>query len=129
MKQVLFALISAMTFMTVYAQKENWKEMHDFHAVMSKTFHPAEDNNLKPARDNASELLVKAKTWQHSTVPSGYDAVMIKPILKELVADCMAIEDAVKQKKSDSELKNLVIKAHETFHEIMEKCKKETGRP
>ena len=128
MKQVILALISVMTFITVNAQKQNWNEMHDFHAVMSKTFHPAEENNLQPAKDNATELLAKAKTWQNSVVPSGYDAAAIKPVLKDLVADCMAIEEAVKQKKPDSELKKLVIKSHETFHEIMEKCKKETGR-
>ena len=129
MKQVILSLITVMTFMTVNAQKENWKEMHDFHAVMSKTFHPAEENNLQPAKDNASELLEKAKIWQNSVVPSGYDATVIKPVLKDLVADCMAIDDAVKQKKPDSELKKLVIKSHETFHEIMEKCKKESSLP
>jgi hypothetical protein len=125
MKKILLAAIAVMSLLNLYAQKGNWKEMHDFHTVMSKTFHPAEENNLQPARDNATELLDRAKTWQSSVVPSGYDATLIKPVLKNLVADCMAIDTAVKQKMPDNDLKKLVIKAHETFHEIMEKCKKE----
>jgi len=125
MKRIMLAALSIMTILSVRAQKENWKEMHDFHAVMSKTFHPAEENNLQPVRDNATELLAKAKAWQSAVVPAGYDAVLIKPILQHLVADCLAIETAVKQKKPDSELKTRATKAHETFHEIMEKCKKE----
>jgi hypothetical protein len=125
MKKILLSVIASITLLNLYAQKENWKEMHDFHTVMSKTFHPAEENNLQPTKDNATELLIKAKTWQSSVVPSGYDAALINPVLKVLVDDCTAIEKAVKQKKTDSELKKLVTKAHETFHEIMEKCKKE----
>lgn len=105
-------------------EKKEWKEMHAFHAVMSKTFHPAEEGNLKPTKDSATVLVAKAKAWQSSTVPQGYNAKVTAPILKQLVAKLTAIKEAVAAKKSDDELKKLMTEAHEIFHEIMEKCKK-----
>ncbi len=106
------------------AQKKEWKEMHDFHTVMSKTFHPAEEGNMGPLRANASLLLSKAKKWQAAAVPEGYDATITKPILQQLVEECKTIKEAEKNKKTNDELKTLITKAHETFHKIMEKCRK-----
>jgi len=106
-----------------YAQKAEWKAMQDFHAVMSPTFHPAEENNLNPTRENAQKLLLVAQNWQKSSVPVGFNAVLAKPILKKLVKDCSMVAQAVKAKKSDAELKKLITQAHDTFHEFAEKCR------
>lgn len=125
MKKILCIAMCFIATITASAQQSNWKEMHDFHSIMSVTFHPAEDNNLQPVKDSASILLVKAKTWEASTVPAGYNGTITKPILKRLVAECAAIEIAVKLKKPDNDLKTMITKAHDTFHEIMEKCRKE----
>jgi hypothetical protein len=40
-----------------------------------------------------------------------------------LVQDCKALTEAVQTKKSDKELKTLITKAHDTFHQFAEKCK------
>ncbi len=126
MKKILVSALVLVVTMTAFAQKKaDWKEMHAFHGVMSKTFHPAEEGNLQPTRDSATVLLAKAKAWQSSAVPTGFNAKVTKPILKELVAECVAITKAVKAKKNDEELKGLITKAHEIFHEIMEKCRDE----
>jgi hypothetical protein len=90
---------------------------------MSPTFHPAEENNLKPTRENAQKLLLVAQKWQKSKVPAGFNAVLAQPILKKLVKDCSMVAQAVKAKKSDAELKQLMTKAHDTFHEFAEKCR------
>jgi soluble cytochrome b562 len=105
------------------AQKDNWKEMHAFHGVMSSTFHPAEEGNLKPTRTNAKELAEKAKSWKNSKVPNGYNGKVVSPILDQLVKATADIEKAVKEKKTDAELKKMITKAHEIFHEIAEKCR------
>lgn len=108
-----------------YAQpKGNWKEMHDFHGVMSKTFHPAEENDLAPLKENSGELLTLAKAWQQSKVPQGYNQQVTAPILEKLVQQFVRIQAAVNAKKSDPELKKMITEAHDIFHELMEKCKK-----
>jgi hypothetical protein len=125
MKKIFFLAMTFIAIMTASAQQSNWKEMHDFHSIMSVTFHPAEDNDLQPVKDSASALLAKAQEWNSSKVPAGYNGSVTKPILKRLVAECAALESAVKLKKTDNDLKTMITKAHNTFHEIMEKCRKE----
>jgi hypothetical protein len=122
MKPVL-VLLSFFLTVSVMAQSKSWKEMHDFHGVMSATFHPAEENDLKPVKDNAASLTAKAKIWAASAVPQGYNATTAKPILKKLVAKCGELEAAVKAGKADADLKKLITEAHDIFHEIMEKCR------
>ena len=123
MKKLFLFLVVAILSIASYAQKTEWKQMESFHSVMSKTFHPAEEGNLKPTKENAAELVAKAKTWESSSIPKGYDAKAAKPILKKLVESCNAVEAGVKAKKTDKELLALITNAHETFHEFAEKCK------
>jgi len=120
-KFLLFAIISLFTTFS-FGQKAEWKQMKDFHKVISKTFHPAEEGNLKPAKDSAAVLVAAAKTWGQSIVPAGYNEKVVKPILKRLYKQCFEFEKAVAAGKSDAELKTLISQVHDTFHEIMEKC-------
>lgn len=122
MKQLFLFAVAAFLSVAGIAQQATWQQMEDFHSVMSKTFHPAEEGNLKPTKDNASTLTAKAKAWLSAPIPKGYDAAIAKPILKKLVTSCEAIEAGVKAKKSDKELTGLITKAHDNFHEIKEKC-------
>jgi hypothetical protein len=118
MMLMLFTFINKFAF----SQQATWKEMEDFHAVMSVTFHPAEDNNLQPVKEKAGDLLRKAMDWQQAAVPQGYHGEATKPILKKLVKQCKALKAAVEKKKPDAELKKMITEAHEVFHEIKEKC-------
>lgn len=128
MKKVQWALL--MLFITSFMQAafsqpvNTWKEMEGFHTVMSTTFHPAEENNLQPLKEKAAALLAEAKAWKKSTVPQGYNAALTKPVLKRLVKQCGIIKNAVDNRKSDTELKNLITEAHDIFHELKEKCQK-----
>ncbi|MFN8289836.1 MAG: hypothetical protein U0U70_06250 [Chitinophagaceae bacterium] len=123
MKKIIMLILFAAAGLTLHAQNASWKEMHSFHDVMSAVFHPSEDNNLRPLRDSASVLLMRAKEWKSSQVPEGYNSEMTKPVLSRLVTECKAIRTAVSHNKSDAELKLMIAKAHDTFHEIMEKCR------
>ncbi|MBK7558872.1 MAG: hypothetical protein IPI54_11630 [Chitinophagaceae bacterium] len=92
---------------------------------MSITFHPAEEDNLEPVKKNAAELLSRAKAWQKADAPAGYNGTATQPVLKQLVKQCKLINAAVKKNnKSDAELKIMITRAHDIFHEIKEKCRK-----
>ena len=45
-------------------EKMNWKEMSDFHTVMSETFHPSEEGKLGPIKSRSQEMVDKAIAWQ-----------------------------------------------------------------
>jgi len=125
MKKVnaLFIMIALfITTSSIYAQEAKWQQMEDFHAVMSVTFHPAEDDNLQPLKEKSGDLLKTATAWQKGPVPQGYNAAVTKPILKRLLKQCNIINKAVVSGKSDAELKKLITEGHDIFHEIKEKC-------
>lgn len=123
MKKLIILASFVLTTAAGKAQKAEWKEMHAFHAVMSATFHPSEENKLQPLRDSVAVLVDKAKAWKKSEVPQGYNKEAVKPVLDKLLAECKEIKAAVKENKPDSDLKTMIAKAHDTFHEIMEKCR------
>lgn len=100
-----------------------WKELQSFHTVMAKTFHPAEEGNLKPVRENADDLLAKAKEWKAAAVPAGFKKEETAKVLTALVAKCTEIQKAVKSKADDKTLTTLITEAHDVFHQIAEKCR------
>lgn len=122
--QLLFmVLIYSFLSLTCYSQqKTEWKEMEDFHAVMSTTFHPSEENNLQPLKEKADDLVNRAKVWEKSVAPMVFNGIMARPILKRLVKQCKVIKEAVGKNKTDAELKTMITEAHEIFHELTEKC-------
>lgn len=126
MKTILNSLLALMLVFnagkSIAHEKTEWKEMKEFHAVMSKTFHSSEDNNLQPLKEMADDLAAKAKAWRSSTPPADWDAKKVAPVLAKLEDKCKAIAEAVKAKKSDDELKKMIAEAHDVFHEIVEKC-------
>lgn len=126
MKSVLFAALmffGGFLMAQTPQKKANWKEMHDFHEVMSVSFHSAEEGNLAPLREKSALLLDRAEAWKKSDVPVGYDAKMTKAVLKRLVKQCKTVNKSVKKKAADELLKTQITAAHDIFHEIMEKCR------
>ena len=105
-------------------EKKSWKEMHDFHAVMSATFHPAEEGKLDPIRTRSQEMVEKAEAWQKSTAPEGYDKKAVTKSLQKLVEGSKELNKLVKEKAKDEALKEKLSTLHDVFHEIMEKCEK-----
>ena len=117
-----FFILAAFCIQFSYAGGADWKEMNTFHSVMSKTFHPAEEGKFQPVRDNAADLLAKAKTWKASIVPANLNKEQVTKSLDKLVAKCTELNKAVKAKKGDEDLKKLITEAHDIFHEVAEKC-------
>ena len=99
-----------------------WPELDDYHAVMAKTFHPAEEGNLKPLYANAEELATKARILKKSVVPAKYQKPGVKESVEALEKESVALAKMVKKKKSEDELKKAIFALHDRFHEVMEKC-------
>lgn len=119
----LFLVFSALTATAQTAKPAPWKEMLDFHDVMSTTFHPAEEGNLAPLREKAGMLVERAEAWKKSAVPAGYNREKTADTLKRLVKQCKIVRKGVKKGKTDAELTALITSAHDIFHEIIEKCR------
>lgn len=123
MKKILLYLVMALPFVITAQEKSDWKEMSNFHTLMSTSFHPSEEGNLKPVKAKSDSLLMAAKLWKASRVPAGYKHKETSETLVKLVKQLSELNTAVKAGKNDAALKGMIKEAHEIFHDIVEKCK------
>jgi putative intracellular protease/amidase len=102
---------------------EQWPALDEYHKIMSKTFHPAEEGNLEPTKTNAAELAVKAKLLSQSDIPESFTKQGMTGIVEKLEKESAALAKMVNDKKSDAELTKAIFALHDRFHEIMGKCR------
>ena len=124
MKKVILIPIVFLICIATFSQAKKtivWKELDSFHEIVVPVFHSAEKGNFHATYDSASLVLDRAQKWQASTIPAGLDSKIYQPLVDRLVIETKAISEAVKAKKSETELKPLLRKAHNTFHEILGK--------
>ena len=122
MKQLFFIFLLTFTAFAAQSQQVAWKELDDYHTVMSQTFHPSEEGNLKPIKERSGELAAKAKTLQKSAIPTAYQKPGVKETLAKLAKESKALDKIVRKKKSDEEITKTLAALHDRFHEVMEKC-------
>ena len=126
MKKIACLLLAVLVLVTaVNAQSKKWKEMDEFHTIMSETYHPAEEGKLEPIKSRSQEMVDKAMAWVRSTAPEGYDKRSVNISLKELLRGAKELNGLVKANASDKEITDKLSKLHDVFHTIMEKCEKE----
>jgi hypothetical protein len=100
-----------------------WKELNEFHSVMSQTFHPLEDGNYQPIRERSGEMVEKAMAWQNSSIPADYSNIKgIKKNLKQLVKKSSAMDEKIKANCTDEVIKSDLTALHDIFHEIIGLC-------
>ena len=129
MKNLIYtACLALFTTLTFAQNKTEWKEMKDFHTVMSQTFHPAEEGNFKPLKERSEELIKKAKAWKVSAVPAEYkDVKNLQATLDKLVDGAKNLDTQVKSQVTDKELKKSITALHDVFHTIVGLCSPEGG--
>lgn len=103
-------------------ERDTWQELKDFHSVMSQTFHPMEEGDLKPVRTRSAELEAKASALKNSTPPTSFRTEGIRNSLTRLEAEAAALHKMVVKKKDDEKLKKALTSLHDRFHEVMEEC-------
>ncbi len=118
-----FALILFMSGNASAQNQAEWKEMAEFHKVMSQTFHPLEEGNFQPIRERSGIMFEKAIAWKISTIPSDYSNVKgIKKNLKQLVKKSSALDKKIKAGCTDEVIKTELTVLHDVFHNIVGLC-------
>lgn len=102
---------------------DKWSELTVFHDVMSQTFHPMEEGELKPIRSRAGEVAEKARQWADSKPPKIYDKPEIKANLAKLADESKALAALVGAKASDTQIKESLTCLHDRFHTIVGLCR------
>lgn len=103
-------------------EKSAWKELSEFHTVMSQTFHPLEDNNFTPIKERSGEMLAKAIALKSAKIPTSFNTPEIKKAIDELVQGATELHKVNTKKVKNDVLKEKLEKLHDKFHEIQGLC-------
>jgi superoxide dismutase len=104
-------------------EKETWTALSTFHGVMSETFHPSEEGNLKPIRERSGEFLSKAKALQTSPIPASFNTPDIKKSIDDLVKGATTLNQMVIKKADDKSITKKLDELHDVFHTIQGLCR------
>jgi acetyl-CoA carboxylase alpha subunit len=135
-KNMRLVLISGITlalsllagnFTDVGAQSimDKWAELNTFHGVMSQTFHPMEDGNLKPIRQRSAEMYQKATTLAKSAIPAEFNKPGMAKAVKALKNDSKKLDMAIRKGADDTAVTQQLTALHDTFHTIVGICRGE----
>lgn len=97
-------------------------QQEEFHTYMAGTFHPAEEDDLAPLREQHADMVEAAKTWKATDIPAKYADKGLEEQLAKLVSGAEAISQMVNDGAEDQELKTAIYDLHDVFHDIMGAC-------
>jgi len=101
---------------------EAWEAAKEsFHDVMSATFHPAEEGDLKPLRMEAGKLASRASAWAKLPIPEAHQGKNLEAALTELNAGAKAL-GPIAAEGTDAELTEAIVELHDVFHKIVGLC-------
>ena len=124
MKMIALIALTISLGTAAYAQDalKNWKEMKDFHQVMSQTFHPSEEGNLQPIKTRIGEMVQKAEALKASKVPAELDNKKVRKHINKLVVDSKKLQAKIAAGASDEEITKALSALHDVFHKIVGLC-------
>jgi Skp family chaperone for outer membrane proteins len=121
----ILLLLLAVNAVSAQSTLDKWPAIKDFHAVMSATFHPAEEGNLEAVKSRSQELYDKAAALLKSDIPAEFRTNAILASAERLQTKSRALNKMVMAKASDADLTKSVTEVHNIFHEIVGLCSEE----
>lgn len=126
MKTIALAFIALITLTanSVMAQSkmQDWKELKEFHKVMSQTFHPSEEGNLEPIKSRIGEMVQKADALKASAIPAYFNNKKVKKAVAQLAKDSKKLQAKIAAGATDAEITTSLTKLHDVFHKIVGLC-------
>ena len=114
--------------MSAQSALDKWPAMKDFHEVLSRSYHPTEENNFEPLRNFSQTLADKAMELSTKEVPRDIKTEALMKAVARLQVQSQEVNKLVKTNASNETLKKAITETHDIFHEIIGMCTAEKKR-
>ena len=130
MKYVKF-IIAAVAFLavqTISAQSvtSKWTQLHEYHELLSKTFHPAENGNFTAIKNSHDYLVQKAEALDVATMPADLKTPVVVENVAVLKKLTKKLSELITNKAPDVEILRTFQNVHDVFHKIEKECEHPT---
>lgn len=130
MKFVKF-IIAAVAFLavqTISAQSvtSKWTQLHEYHELLSKTFHPAENGNFTAIKNSHDYLVQKAEALDVATMPTDLKTPVVVENVAVLKKLTKKLSELITNKAPDVEILRTFQNVHDVFHKIEKECEHPT---
>jgi Skp family chaperone for outer membrane proteins len=116
---MLFLVVNSISAQSTF---EKWPAIKNFHEVISQTFHPSEEGNLKPIKERSGEMVAKANALSSETIPGEFKNEKILASIEKLKEKSTSVDKLVKEKGSDADITKSLVEVHDEFHNIVGLC-------
>ncbi len=122
------ALVFVFIAFSSFVQIDVWEELEVFHQAIALTFHPAEDGDFEPVKNDSDELVEAAENLLNSKLPAYFEKNEtqkfkneLQNTLQKLVKQSKDLHTLVQEKKmTDQQLLAQLNNLHSTYHHIEE---------
>lgn len=124
MKKIVIVFLMLMSVMSVQAQMgqgkgQGWEGLTNMKTVMKQTFPPLiKENNLQPAKDNATKLYEMAVLLESGTKPKAFRKKEMAEKFTSITTLSKSLKELVENKAPDEDIKNELVSLHAAFAEI-----------
>ena len=101
---------------------EAWPQITVYYEILSKSFHAAEKGKLELIKSNSEILVEKAEGLSIEDMPASFRNPKTIETLHTLNTQTKIVNDLVKKKVDDAEIKLALTKLNDTFYSIVELC-------
>lgn len=120
MKKISTLFLLFISVMAVNAQKDqDWSGLSEMKSVMKQTFPPLiKENNLQPAKENATKLYELAVKMAESPKPAAFKKKKMESNFTAITSLAKTLDELVKTGAPDEEIKIGLVNLHAAFAEV-----------
>ncbi|WP_297509411.1 hypothetical protein [Flavobacterium sp.] len=123
LRLAILLLVTTFAFqMNAQSASTKWSQLHEYHELLSKTFHPAENGNLNAIKNAHDYLVQRSEALDINTMPSELKSETLVAQVGILKKMTKKLSELITNKAPDVEIMRTFQNVHDVFHKIEKEC-------
>jgi hypothetical protein len=123
LRLAILLLVTTFAFqMNAQSASTKWSQLHEYHELLSKTFHPAENGNLNAIKNAHDYLVQRSEALDITTMPSELKSETLVAQVGILKKMTKKLSELITNKAPDVEIMRTFQNVHDVFHKIEKEC-------
>jgi hypothetical protein len=123
LRLAIVLLVTTFAFqMNAQSASTKWSQLHEYHELLSKTFHPAENGNLNAIKNAHDYLVQRSEALDVTMMPSELKSETLIAQVGVLKKMTKKLSELITNKAPDVEIMRTFQNVHDIFHKIEKEC-------